>query len=101
MRAPAQEAPGTSGASMAKANFELLGWGAVENTTHDVGTDLFLMARDARRFDLGLLVGAQVKSGPSYFKAPAYDDKSDIRSGGGLRTTRTTSTLGLITRYRT
>jgi hypothetical protein len=81
MRAPAQEAPGTSGASMAKANFELLGWGAVENTTHDVGTDLFLMARDARRFDLGLLVGAQVKSGPSYFKAPAYDDESEHQVG--------------------
>jgi hypothetical protein len=81
MRAPAQEATGTSGASMAKANFELLGWGAVENTTHDVGTDLFLMARDARRFDLGLLVGAQVKSGPSYFEAPVYDDESGHRVG--------------------
>jgi hypothetical protein len=66
---------------MAKANFELMGWGAVENTTHDVGTDLFLMARDARRFDLGLLVGAQVKSGPSYFEAPAYDDESGHRVG--------------------
>jgi hypothetical protein len=81
MRAPVQEATGTSGASMAKANFELLGWGAVENTTHDVGTDLFLMARDARRFDLGLLVGAQVKSGPSYFEAPAYDEESGHRVG--------------------
>lgn len=60
---------------MAKANFELLGWGAVENTTHDLGTDLFLMARDNRRFDLGLLVGAQVKNGPSWFRnQPAFDD---------------------------
>jgi Domain of unknown function (DUF4365)/HEAT repeats len=81
MRAPAQEAKGTSGLSMAKANFELLGWGAVENPAHDVGTDLFLMARDSRRFDLGLLVGAQVKSGPSYFEAPAYDDESGHRVG--------------------
>jgi hypothetical protein len=63
---------------MAKANFELLGWGAVENTTHDVGTDLFLMARDARRFDLGLLVGAQVKSGSSYFRSPAYDESGTL-----------------------
>jgi hypothetical protein len=70
---------------MAKANFELLGWGAVENTTHDVGTDLFLMARDARRFDLGLLVGAQVKSGPSYFEAPAYDDESGHQVGWWFR----------------
>jgi hypothetical protein len=85
MQAPAQEATGTSGASMAKANFELLGWGAVENTTHDVGTDLFLMARDARRFDLGLLVGAQVKSGPSYFEAPAYDDESGHQVGWWFR----------------
>lgn len=74
MRAPATEATGTSGASMAKANFERLGWGAVENTTHDVGTDLFLMARDERRFDLGVLVGAQVKSGPSFFESKARDD---------------------------
>jgi hypothetical protein len=79
MRAPAQEAPGTSGASQAKANFELIGWGVAENSTHDVGTDLFLMARDVRRFDLGLLLGVQVKSGPSYFDSPIYLDSGELR----------------------
>lgn len=70
MRAPATEAPGTSGASYAKANFEQLGWGVAESSTHDLGTDLFLMARDSRRAELGLLVGVQVKSGLSAFGRP-------------------------------
>ena len=78
MRAPVQEAPGTAGASLAKANFEQLGWGVAENSTHDLGTDLILMARDLRRFDLGLLVGAQVKSGSSYFASPAFDESGEL-----------------------
>lgn len=75
MRAPENEATGTSGQSFVKAKFEALGWGAVLNPEHDLGTDLWLMARDLRRFDLGALVGAQVKSGPSYF------DESEVVDG--------------------
>ena len=57
-----------------KSQFETLGWGAVPNPEHDLGTDLWLMARDARRFDLGALVGVQVKTGDSYFSEPEIDE---------------------------
>jgi hypothetical protein len=40
---------------------------------------VFLMARDDRRFDLGLTLGAQIKCGPSYFSRPKHDEQS-----GGL-----------------
>ncbi|MGW5309730.1 DUF4365 domain-containing protein [Nocardia thailandica] len=76
MRAPKNEATGTSGQSFVKGEFEELGWGAVANPEHDLGTDLWLMARDENRFDLGALVGAQVKTGESYFKSPKKDEGS-------------------------
>ncbi|WP_203566312.1 DUF4365 domain-containing protein [Aestuariimicrobium ganziense] len=76
MRAPQNEAAGTSGQSFVKGEFEELGWGAVPNPEHDLGTDLWLMARDKNRFDLGALVGAQVKTGESYFKSAKKDDES-------------------------
>src|ERR1700733_4865173 len=41
------------------------------------GTDLFVMARDERRFDLGQVVGVRVKSGRRYFKYRS-------RSGGAV-----------------
>ena len=47
--------------------FEGIRWGPVPNPEHDLGTDLLVMARDERRFDRALIVGAQVKAGPSYF----------------------------------
>lgn len=58
------------------AQFEAMNWGVASNPYHDLGTDLWLMARDDRRFDLGLLVGAQVKTSKTklttskYFKEP-------------------------------
>lgn len=69
-RAPRNSAKGTSGQSFVKGQFEELGWGAVPNPEHDLGTDLFMMARDARRFDLGALVGAQVKNWALEFDSP-------------------------------
>lgn len=81
MRAPQTEAAGTSGQSFAKAEFEQLGWGAVLNVEHDLGTDLWLMARDLNRFDLGVLIGAQVKSGQSYFESPERDEASTELAG--------------------
>lgn len=74
MRATENSAKGSSGQSYVKAQFEELGWGAVSNPEHDLGTDLFLMARDARRFDLGALVGAQVKNWALEFDEPALND---------------------------
>lgn len=56
-----------------------LHWGVAPNPIeHDLGTDLWLMARDARRFDLGALVGAQVKSGESWFKSPKRADSGHV-----------------------
>jgi hypothetical protein len=78
MRAPETEATGTAGASEVAGEFQRLGWGATENVRHDLGTDLFLQVRDERRFDLGLIVGVQVKAGPSYFEEPEYDENDEV-----------------------
>jgi hypothetical protein len=69
-RATRQEQTGSVGASEAAAAFARIGWGHAEVTRHDNGIDFFLMARDARGFDLGLTVGAQIKAGPWYFRRP-------------------------------
>jgi hypothetical protein len=79
MRASREEQVGGAGVSEVSAAFERLGWGVVENTRHDLGTDLFLMARDERLFDLGLLVGAQVKAGESYFREPVRDSAGQLQ----------------------
>lgn len=71
MRAPKNSAKGTSGQSFVKGQFEELGWGAVPNPEHDLGTDLFVMARDERRFDVTALVGVQVKNWTLEFDKPA------------------------------
>lgn len=68
MRAPKNEATGTSGESEVKAEFERLGWGVMSAPEHDLGTDLFLSPRDDRRFDLRTMLGAQVKTGLSQFR---------------------------------
>jgi tetratricopeptide (TPR) repeat protein len=79
MRATQQEQVGGAGVSEVTAAFERLGWGTVENARHDLGTDLFVLARDERLFDLGLVVGVQVKTGDSYFDEPGrVGDDLDI-----------------------
>ena len=70
MRASEQEQTSTVGVSEVSAKFERIGWGPVRNSDHDLGTDLLVLARDPRRFDRGLIVGVQVKTGPSYFSRP-------------------------------
>jgi hypothetical protein len=83
-QASLQEAVGTAGQSRVTAQLEELGWGVVPNPYHDLGTDLWLMARDDRRFDLGLLVGAQIKTSESksatskYFKEPKLDSRGKV-----------------------
>jgi Domain of unknown function (DUF4365) len=78
-QASVQESVGTAGQSRVTAQLEEMGWGVAPNPYHDLGTDLWLMARDDRRFDLGLLVGAQVKTSETrsesskYFKEPKRD----------------------------
>ena len=70
MRASRQEQVGGAGLSEVAAAFERVGWGAIENSRHDLGTDLFALARDQRLFDPGLILGVQVKAGASYFREP-------------------------------
>jgi hypothetical protein len=72
VRASQQEQTGGVGVSEVTAAFQRIGWGPVPNAQHDLGTDLFVQARDARLFDRGLPVGVQAKGGPSYFEQPAY-----------------------------
>jgi len=78
MRASEQEQTGDIGEKEAAANFGRLKWGPVPNPYHDLGTDLFLQVRDERGFDLGLLVGAQVKSGPTAFDEPQRDAQGEL-----------------------
>lgn len=78
MRAPKNEATGTSGESEVLAEFERLGWAGLIDSRHDTGTDLYLRPRDARRYELGALMGAQVKTGPSYFASPQKNSAGEI-----------------------
>lgn len=70
MRAPKNEATGTSGESEVLAQFERLGWAGTIDSRHDTGTDLYVRPRDARRYELGVMMGAQIKTGASYFNSP-------------------------------
>lgn len=78
MRASKNEATGTSGESEVLAEFERLGWAGVIDGRHDTGTDLYLRPRDARRFELGVMMGTQVKTGPSYFASPQKNSAGRI-----------------------
>lgn len=71
-QASVQETIGTAGQSRVQAQFEELNWGVAPNPYHDLGTDLWLMSRDDRRFDLGLLVGAQVKASKTRSATSTY-----------------------------
>jgi hypothetical protein len=101
MRASQPEQTGGAGVSEVAGAFERINWGTAENARHDLGTDLFLMARDERRFDLGSVVGAQVKAGPSYFYEPKRDDAAISSAGGSATTTASTSTRGSLTAFPT
>lgn len=80
MRASKAGLTGSAGQLAVEAQFVALGWGVSRNPTeHDLGTDQWVMARDARRFDVGGLIGVQVKSGPSAFKSPVRDDAGTVK----------------------
>jgi hypothetical protein len=78
MRASTQEQKGGIGQHEVAADFERIGWGVAHNSKHDLGTDLFLMARDHRLMDLGLVVGAQVKAGPRWFRRARRDRARNV-----------------------
>lgn len=77
-RASETEQTGSVGVSEATGKFARIGFGFAEITRHDNGTDVFLMARDARLFDLGLTLAAQIKGGPSYFSRPEHDAEGRV-----------------------
>lgn len=79
MRASKESTTGGVGATEVMGLFERIGWAPVENPDrHDLGTDLFVLARDPRRFDRGALVGVQVKGGPSWFSEAALDGDGEV-----------------------
>ena len=79
VRASPQEQAGGAGTSEVAAALQRIGWGpVVPNVQHDLGTDLFAQARDARRFDRGLFVGVQVKAGSSYFQQRARAEDGSL-----------------------
>lgn len=78
MRASEQEQIGGAGVSEVCAKFQRLGWGPVVNHMHDLGTDLLVQVRDDRGFDRGLIVGVQVKAGPSWFDQVVRDQDGGV-----------------------
>lgn len=69
---------GALGEVAVEHQFTKLGWGVLSSQRHDLGTDLFLLARDHRRFDLGQPVGAQVKTGGSWFREEVVDQAGEV-----------------------
>ena len=55
------------------AEFERLAWAGVIDSRHDTGTDLRLRPQDARRYEIGAVMGAQVKTGWSHFASSQRD----------------------------
>ncbi|GAA4893156.1 DUF4365 domain-containing protein [Actinomycetospora straminea] len=88
---PPRTQTGNLGATEVAAAFERLNWGVADNSRHDVGTDLLVMARDERGVELCLLVGVQVKTrgvgeGPGkYFSEPVTDAVTGQVSGWWFR----------------
>jgi hypothetical protein len=100
MRAPETEGTGSAGHSFVTGQLELLQQGPMSvPRDHDLGLDLLVQMRDERRFDAGLLLGAQVKSGRAglsgsagtgrhqggkYFSEPVKDERGEV-TGWWLR----------------
>ncbi|WP_328813587.1 DUF4365 domain-containing protein [Rhodococcus sp. NBC_00297] len=70
---------GSAGELAVAQQFVALGWGVAPNPTeHDLGTDLWVAARDSRRWDLGSLLGVQVKSGITQFYSTSRSDDGAV-----------------------
>lgn len=79
MRARKTEAKGSGGQSEVRSKFEYLGWAVMPNPDHDNGTDFVASPRDERRFELGMYMGVQVKTGDRhYFKRPKKDESGEV-----------------------
>lgn len=69
---------GELGVTEACRNIERLGWGTTVNSRHDFGTDVFMLVLGPSGEDLGLIVGAQVKTGDSYFKEERFSENGEL-----------------------
>lgn len=86
MRAGPTSAIGSSGQSYVRALLEEHRWAVAPNPAeHDLGTDLWVSPRDRRGFELGLMLGIQVKNGESWFDEPGTVDD---RAGWWFRDSR-------------
>lgn len=72
MRVAITETLAEKGIHRVAASFEDLRWGPVINKPHDLGTDIFVQVWP-RGFDMGVVIGVQVKTGNSYFRRPEGD----------------------------
>lgn len=68
---------GEYGEDQAAAFFSGVGWGPLKTNKHDLGTDLFVQLRNDDLTDLRMLLGAQVKTGDSWFAEPGALDHRD------------------------
>lgn len=78
MRATHQEQKGSVGVHEVAGKFGRIDWGSAQNPDHDLGTDLYLAPRDERLIELGLIAGAQVKAGPSYFAEDLRGESGEV-----------------------
>jgi len=74
MRQPTAVQVGEAGEDQAVAFFSGIGWGPLKTNKHDLGTDLFIQLRADDLTDLRMLLGAQVKTGASFFGEPGVVD---------------------------
>lgn len=70
MQQPATVQLGEFGEDMAAAFFSQIGWGPLRTGRHDLGTDIFVQLRTDELVDLRMLLGVQVKTGPTWFSDP-------------------------------
>ena len=78
MRASKTEATGTGGEYEVAAEFAHMGWAATIEAKHDNGVDMIARPRDGRRFELGMYLGVQVKTGESWFREPKRDESGNV-----------------------
>jgi len=69
MRIPSASRTGKAGEAIVMAKFAALGWGPVQNGPYDLGTDIYVQTYDDAGNDLRILLGVQVKSGPTAFRS--------------------------------
>ncbi|WP_256921990.1 DUF4365 domain-containing protein [Leifsonia sp. NCR5] len=74
MRQPSRVQRGDIGERAAEVFFLELQWGPLPTGVQDLGTDLFIQLRDESGVDLRLMLGAQVKTGDSWFDSPGTLD---------------------------